>query len=214
MPARARIGGLQLAKAAVFVACLGPLAFAVAGAFGVAGVSLGANPVEAILHSMGDWGLKFLLATLMITPARRLTGYTPLIRFRRMLGLFSLFYVSLHFLTYAWLDQGLALDVIIEDIVERPYITLGVAALLMMIPLGVTSTNRMMRRLGRRWQSLHRLVYPIAILGVWHFWWQVKQDILEPAIYAAVLAALLLYRVVDARRRRQRRQAMATADPG
>lgn len=196
-----------VAKSIVFALCLIPLANMVAAAFGVAGLSLGANPVETVLHTMGKWGLNFLLITLSVTPLRRLTGWNRLIRFRRMLGLFALAYVSLHFVTYAWLDQGLNVRAVVEDIVERPYITLGMAALLMLIPLGVTSTNAMVRRLGRRWQTLHRLVYPIAILGVWHFWWQVKEDILEPAIYAAVLGSLLAFRLIW--RARQRRLAAA-----
>ena len=112
-----------------------------------------------------------------------------------MLGLFAFFYVLLHFLTYAGLDQRFDLPAIIEDIVKRPYITIGMTALLLLLPLAITSTNAMMRRLGRRWQKLHRLVYPIAILGVWHFYWQVKQDILEPLIYGLILALLLGYRL-------------------
>ncbi len=186
---------LRAAKPAIFVLCLVPLGRVVLAAFGVAGLSLGANPVETILHTMGKWGLNFLLITLAVTPLRRLTGWNRLIRFRRMLGLFALFYVVLHFVTYAWLDQSLDASAVVEDIIERPYITVGMVALALLIPLGVTSTNAMMRRLGRRWQSLHRLVYLIAILGVWHFWWQVKQDIAEPAIYAASLALLLAFRV-------------------
>jgi sulfoxide reductase heme-binding subunit YedZ len=121
-----------------------------------------------------------------------------------MLGLFAFFYVALHFLTYAGLDQRLDLAAILEDIVERPYITLGMTALVLLVPLAATSTNAMMRRLGRRWQQLHRLVYPITILGVWHFYWQVKLDTLEPSIY---LAALLGYRIVRSRRRGQDRVA-------
>lgn len=195
--------GLPALKVIVFVLCLVPLAKTLAAAFAVAGLSLGANPVETILHTMGKWGLNFLLITLAVTPLRRITGWNPLIRFRRMLGLFALAYITLHFTTYAWLDQGLDPQAIVEDIVERPYITLGMAAFVMLIALGVTSTRGMVRRLGRRWQMLHRLVYPIAILGVWHFWWQVKQDILEPAIYAAVLGSLLAFRL--AWRVRQRR---------
>ncbi|NNF60000.1 MAG: sulfoxide reductase heme-binding subunit YedZ, partial [Gammaproteobacteria bacterium] len=175
-------GTLRLLKIVLFIAALFPAFSLVLATFEVAGLSLGANPVEELLHEAGEWGLRFLLITLSITPLRRITGMNWLIRFRRMLGLFAFFYVSAHFLIYAILDQGLAPGPIIEDIVERPYITLGIAALLMLIPLAVTSTNAMMRRLGRRWQQLHYLVYPAAILGVWHFWWQVKEDIREPVI--------------------------------
>ena len=143
-----------------------------------------------------------------MTPLRRLTGAAWLVRLRRMLGLFAFFYVILHFVSYAVIDQGLALKFIVEDILERPFITLGVIALLLLIPLAATSTNGMMRRLGRNWQRLHRLVYPVAVLGVWHFWWQVKQDIREPVIYAAILALLLGYRLwYRARTRRGRPSA-------
>ncbi len=180
-------------KVVVFAASLVPLALMVLAAFGVSG-SLGANPVEELINRTGGWGLKFLLITLAVTPARRITGWHWLIRFRRMLGLFAFFYVLLHFITYAVIDHRMDLGIIVEDIVQRPFITLGAAALLMLIPLAATSTKGMMRRLGRRWQQLHRLVYVIAILGVWHFWWQVKQDIREPLVYAAILAVLLGYR--------------------
>jgi sulfoxide reductase heme-binding subunit YedZ len=188
-------GTLRLLKALLFVVAIFPAAQLTIAAFGIAGQSLGANPVEKLLHDAGDWGLRFLLITLTITPLRRLTGLNWLIRFRRMLGLFAFFYVCCHFLVYAVLDQRLDANAIIEDIVERPYITLGIVALVMLVPLAVTSTNAMIKRLGRRWQQLHRLIYPIAILGVWHFWWQVKEDILEPLIYAVILAILLGYRV-------------------
>ena len=134
-----------------------------------------------------------------------LTGWNWLIRFRRMLGLFAFFYVLLHFLLYAGLDQRFDLQIIIEDIVERPFITIGMTALVLLIPLAVTSTKAAMRRLGRRWVQLHRLVYLIAILGVWHYYWQVKLDTLQPTIYAVILAVLLGYRAWAAWRRRQRR---------
>jgi sulfoxide reductase heme-binding subunit YedZ len=188
-------GTLRAAKVAVFLLCLVPLGKLMLEATGMFGWSLGANPVEELLHRCGKWGLNFLLITLAVTPLRRITGWNQAIRFRRMLGLFSFFYVLLHFTIYAVLDQGLSFAYIAEDIVERPYITLGMAGLLLLIPLAVTSTNRMMRRLGRRWQKLHRLVYVIAILGVWHFYWQVKQDTSEPLIYAGILAALFGVRV-------------------
>jgi sulfoxide reductase heme-binding subunit YedZ len=149
-----------------------------------------------LIHSFGKWGLKFMLITLAVTPLRRLTGKGWLLRFRRMLGLFAFFYILMHFLIYAGLDQRFDLAVILEDIVERPYITVGFTALLLLFPLALTSTNAMMRRLGRRWQKLHRLVYVIAILGVWHFYWQVKLDTLEPLIYALILAVLLGTRLV------------------
>jgi len=164
-------------------------------AFEIGDFGLGANPIEELLHELGRWGLKFLLITLSITPLRRWTGWNWLLRFRRMLGLFAFFYILLHFTTYAVLDQGLELALIIEDVIERPYITLGMAGLLMLLPLALTSTKGMMRRLGRRWQKLHRLVYLIAIAGVWHFYWQVKLDTLDAIVYALILALLLGTRV-------------------
>ena len=198
-----RPGTVRALKVVVFLLCLMPLGMLVLDAFEIGGRTLGANPIEALIHRCGKWGLKFLLITLAVTPLRGLTGWNWLIRFRRMLGLFAFFYVLLHFLVYAGLDQSFDLGVILEDIAERPYITIGMTALVLLIPLAVTSTNGMMRRLGRRWKKLHRLVYPIAILGVWHFYWQVKLDTLEPLIYAAILAALLGYRLVHAWRRRK-----------
>lgn len=184
----------RVAKPLVFVACLAPALFLLAATFSLAGMSLGANPVEALLHALGLWGLRFLLLSLSVTPLRQLTGWNWLIRFRRMLGLYAFFYVLMHFLVYAILDQGLAMDAITEDMIKRPYITLGIVALVLLVPLAATSTKGMMRRLGRGWKKLHRLVYLIAILAVWHFYWQVKLDTLEATIYAATLAALLLFR--------------------
>jgi sulfoxide reductase heme-binding subunit YedZ len=186
---------IRILKVALFLLCLVPLAKLALETFGVAGMSLGANPIEELIHRLGKWGLNFLLITLAVTPLRRLTGKSWLLRFRRMLGLFAFFYLLLHFLTYAGLDQRFDLPVIFEDVVERPFITIGFTAFLLLIPLAVTSTNAMMKRLGRRWQKLHRLVYVIAILGVVHFYWQVKLDTLEPLIYAAILAVLLGYRL-------------------
>ncbi len=188
-------GSIRALKVALFVACLIPLVKLAMEAFGVAGMSLGANPVEQLIHRFGIWGLNFLLITLAVTPLRQLTGKAWLLRFRRMLGLFAFFYVLMHFLTYAGLDQRFDLPVILEDIAERPYITIGFTALVLLIPLAVTSTNGMMRRLGRRWKKLHRLVYLVVVLGVWHFYWQVKLDTVEPLVYAMILAVLLGYRI-------------------
>jgi sulfoxide reductase heme-binding subunit YedZ len=185
----------RLTKPVVFLLCLLPLVLLLLRAFQVAGLGLGANPIEALLHELGRWGLKFLLLTLAITPVRRFSGWTWLPRFRRMLGLFAFFYVLLHFLTYAVLDQCLDLAVIIEDVIKRPYITLGMTGLLLLIPLALTSTRGIMRRLGKRWKKLHRLVYIIAILGVWHFYWQVKLDTLDATVYALILGGLLLARI-------------------
>ncbi len=201
----------RVLKPAAFLACLLPLSRLVAGAFGFGGVSLGANPAEEILETLGKWTLNFLLITLCVTPARELTGLAPLLRLRRMLGLFAFTYAALHFTTYLVLDQELDLAGVLEDVAKRPYITIGFAALLMLIPLAATSTNAMMRRLGRRWQKLHRLVYVIAVLGVWHYYWQVKADVREPLIYAGILALLLGYRAWRAWRKRQARHRQAGA---
>jgi sulfoxide reductase heme-binding subunit YedZ len=193
----------RVSKPVVFLICLLPLSVLFLRAFELAGFGLGANPIEELLHQLGRWGLKFLLLTLAITPLRRWTRWNWLLRFRRMLGLFAFFYIVLHFLTYAVLDQGLDMAAIVEDIIERPYITLGMTGLLLMIPLAVTSNRAMMRRLGKRWQKLHRLVYIIAIAGVWHFYWQVKLDTLDATLYALMLTVLLATRVHYARRNRR-----------
>jgi len=177
-------------KPLVFAACLLPFLKAVGDTFGISG-GLGANPVEALQDHFGNWGLRFIVIALAVTPLRMLSGRAWLTRFRRMLGLFAFFYVLMHFMVYAGLDQRFDLQAIFEDIAERPYITIGFAALLMLTALAATSTTAARRRLGRRWQTLHKLTYVIAALGVWHYWWQVKQDITEPAIYAAILALLL-----------------------
>lgn len=195
---------IRALKVALFALCLLPLTLLALELFGVGGLSLGANPIEELIHRLGKWGLRLLLITLAVTPLRKLTGWNGLLRFRRMLGLFAFFYVLLHFMTYAGLDQRFDLAVIIEDIAERPYITIGMIALLLLLPLALTSTNGMMRRLGKRWQKLHRLVYVIAILGVWHFYWQVKLDTLEALIYAGILAVLLGFRLLVWRRRKRR----------
>jgi len=193
---------IRVMKVLLFGLCLLPLAVLLLETFGVGGFSLGANPIEELIHRLGKWGLKFLLITLAVTPLRKLTGFNWLVRFRRMLGLFAFFYVLLHFLAYAGLDQGFDLAVIFEDIAKRPYITIGITALLLLLPLAATSTKGMMRRLGSRWKKLHRLIYVIGILGVWHFYWQVKLDTLEALIYAGILTALLAFRLFDWRRRR------------
>jgi sulfoxide reductase heme-binding subunit YedZ len=181
-------------KPLVFLACLLPFALVVTDALEITG-KLGANPIEAIMDRFGNWSLRFLLITLAITPLRRLSGWNSLVRFRRMLGLFTFFYVFMHFLTWLVLDQGLLMSAILEDIIERPFITIGFAALVLLTTLALTSTNGIRRRMGRHWQTLHNAVYLIGILGVWHYWWQVKKDITEPLIYAAILAVLLGYRI-------------------
>lgn len=156
---------------------------------------LGANPIEFITRSTGTWTLVGLMVTLSVTPLRRLTGQSGLLRYRRMLGLFTFFYACLHFVTYIWLDQFFDPAAIVKDVIKRPFITVGLTAFVLLIPLAATSTHAMIRRLGRRWQQLHRLVYLIAILGVIHYLWLVKKDMTEPAIYGAILAGLLLMRL-------------------
>jgi sulfoxide reductase heme-binding subunit YedZ len=201
----------------IFPACLVPLAQLL---WKGATTGLGANPIEAITHSTGDWTLIFLLVTLTITPLRKLTGQLWLIRLRRMFGLFAFFYGCLHFLTYIWLDQGFDIHSMTKDVYKRPFITAGFTAFVLLFPLAVTSTRRMIQRLGGpRWQWLHRLIYVSAIAGVTHFLWLVKKDISRPVVYATVLGVLLGYRLVvwtvssfRARRRRPAAMAPASAD--
>ena len=190
-----------LYKPLVFVAGLAPLAWMICGALQLFGASLGADPVKKLEHECGKTALNFLLLTLSVTPVRNLTGLPQLLRLRRMLGLFVFFYAVVHFTVYLVLDLELNLALVGADIVKRPYITIGFSALLLLVPLALTSTNGMMRRLGRRWQSLHRLIYVIAVLAVWHFYWQVKRDVREPLLYLGMLALLLGYRLVRWRAR-------------
>jgi len=178
-------------KALIFVVCLLP----VARAAWIVLHGMAVNPIEFITRSLGTWTLVMLMLTLSITPLRRLTGWNALLKFRRMLGLFAFFYVTLHFLTYIWLDKFFDLHAIVKDIAKRPFITVGFAAFVMLIPLAATSTDAMMRRLKRNWGKLHKLVYVIGVAGVVHYWWLVKRDITQPALYAGVLAVLLGYRL-------------------
>lgn len=180
-------------KALIFLAALMPLMLLIMD--GLNG-NLGANPVEVITHRTGDWVLNFLLITLAVTPLRKITGWHWLLRFRRMLGLYAFFYVLLHFTTYIWLDRFFVFDEIGKDIAKRPYITVGFICFLLLIPLAVTSTNAMVRRLGaKRWQRLHKMIYVIAIGGVLHYLWLVKSDIILPLTYGLVLVLLLVLRV-------------------
>ncbi len=195
----------RVAKPIVFALGLLPLLWIVAGVAGWAGVDLGANPVEKTQDTLGIWGLRLLLATLAVTPLREIGGWPRLQLFRRMLGLYAFAYILLHFLFYLLVDQALDWRQLATDIAKRPYITVGFAALLLLVPLALTSTRRAMRRLGRRWLMLHRLVYPAAILGCVHFWWQVKADVREPLVYAAIAALLLGWRLFRFARRRQAR---------
>ncbi len=173
-----------------------PLAVLALGDFGLGGVRLGANPVAAITDTLGLWALRLLVATLALTPLRYLTGSSDWLRYRRMLGLFAFFYLSLHLAMYVVVDRRFDWRTLGEDLAKRPWITLGFLAFVLLVPLALTSTQAAMRRLGRRWQRLHYLVYPAAVLGCWHFYWQVKRDVREPLAYAAALALLLGVRAV------------------
>lgn len=197
--------------------CLLPLVrLVVLGATG----GLGANPIEFVTRSTGTWTLVGLLMTLSVTPLRRLSGNAGLLRYRRMLGLFAFFYACLHFVTYLWLDQFFDLAAIARDIVKRPFVTVGFAAFVLLIPLAATSNQAMMRRLGRNWQRVHRMVYPIAVLGVIHYLWLVKKDMTQPLIYGGVLIVLLAVRlpwgraVLQAVRNRLVPRAPETAEAG
>lgn len=182
-------------KPVLFLLCLGPLASL--GWRALHG-GLTANPIEFITHATGDWTLRFLVFTLCITPFRKMLHWPELIRFRRMLGLFAFFYACLHFTTYIWLDKFFDLSDMWKDIVKRKFITVGFAAFLLLIPLAITSTAGWIRRLGgKRWQMLHRLIYFSATLGVIHYYWLVKSAVIRPLTYGAIVAALLLWRVVD-----------------
>ena len=200
---------LGLIKAVVWAACLAPLAWLALRIFGLAG-SFVADPVAEVLDTFGKTGLNLLLITLTVTPARQLTGFNLLARFRRLLGLFAFFYLAMHLVAFVALDLQFAWGLIGGEIVLRPFITIGMIAIVLLIPLAVTSTRGWQRRLGRRWAKLHKLIYPIAILGVWHFWWQVKADIREPLIYAGILGLLLGFRAWRAWQRRQKRLAAST----
>ncbi len=189
-------------KPIVFLLALLPALLVVTDALEITG-RLSANPVEDVLDRFGNWGLRFIMITLAVTPLRRVTGWNWLTRFRRMLGLFTFFYVLMHFLTWFVLDQGMLLSAILEDIVERPFVTIGMAALVLLVAMAATSTNGIRRRMGRRWNKLHYSAYVVGVLGVWHYWWQVKQDFSEPLVYAIILAVLLGARLWHYWRRRR-----------
>ncbi len=162
------------------------------------------------MDRFGNWALRFILLTLAVTPVRQVTGWSWLQQFRRMFGLFTFFYVLMHFLTWLILDQSLLLSAISEDLVDRPFITLGFTAFVLLAAMTATSTNGMRRRLRHRWTQLHYSAYAVGLLGVWHYWWQVKQDIREPLIYATLLGVLLSYRVWHRFRRRVLQTVQAT----
>lgn len=198
---------IRVLKTVLFVTALVPAAHLAAG---IVTDDLGANPIEYITHETGWFALAFLFLSLTVTPVRRATGWHVLVRFRRMLGLFAFFYASLHLLTWFVFDHTLDVMGMLEDVVERPFITVGMTAFLIMVPLALTSNAAMIRRLGRRWQTLHRLVYVAAIAGVVHFWWLVKADVREPQRWALGLTVLLgvrAWRIVGAWPSQSRRTA-------
>ncbi len=188
---------MRAIKVATFLLCLAPLGLLLwRGTHG----GLGANPIEFITHATGDWTLRFLVLTLAVTPVRKLLGWPQLVRFRRMLGLFAFFYGCLHLTTYVWLDKFFDVSEMLKDVARRRFITVGFTAFVLLVPLALTSTAGWIRRLGgRRWQALHRLVYASAAAAVAHYYWLVKSDIRWPVFYGALVAMLLLWRVINRR---------------
>jgi sulfoxide reductase heme-binding subunit YedZ len=199
-------------KVAVFPICLIPFGDLV---WRIINSNLGANPVEFLQHATGDWTLRFLVFTLCITPFRKLFNLPDLIRFRRMLGLFAFFYVSLHFLTYLGPDQSFNLAAMWKDVAKRPFITVGFAGFVLLIPLAITSTAGWIRRLGgKRWRMLHRSIYFTAVFGVIHYYWLVKSDVRKPLFYGALVAILLLWRLGDWLFKRRSQAPVRMAAPG
>lgn len=182
----------SLLKPFVFMLCLLPFSLLVWRGFNQ---QLGVNPAETILDTMGIWAVYMLLITLSVSPLRKITGWGGVIRLRRMLGLFVFFYASLHLLSYVWFDQYFDWNEILKDIIKRPFITLGFATFILLIPLVITSTNKMMLRLKQRWKLLHRLIYPISIMAVIHFFWMTRADFNQPILIAVILSLLLAYRL-------------------
>jgi sulfoxide reductase heme-binding subunit YedZ len=191
---------MRWVKPPFFLLCVAPLGWLLLRADRH---GLGPNPIEFVTHATGDWTIRFLVATLAVTPLRRLLGFGQLVRFRRMLGLFAFFYGCLHLLTYVWFDKFFDVHEMVKDVTKRPFITAGFTALMLMVPLAVTSTTGWIRRLGgRRWQALHRLVYASAVAGVVHYAWLVKSDVRLPLFYGTLVALLLGYRVAVAMKKR------------
>lgn len=211
LPARLSPKQSTILKVVLFILSFGPVAVLSVNAFTD---NLGANPVEYLTRATGTWTLVFLCITLGITPVRRLTGWNWLSPTRRMFGLFAFFYVCLHFTTYIWFDQYFDVQSIIKDVIKRPFITIGFAAFLLLIPLAVTSNNYLTHKLGaKRWQHLHRATYLICILGVIHYWWLVKRDLTQPIIYGSIVMLFLGARLVMRKRKPKARPVVAGRKP-
>jgi len=185
--------GLCFFKPLIFLICLLPFASIVSGAINQ---QLGPNPVEAMIRGFGDWGIYFILIGLSISPVRKIFNLNWLTQFRRMIGLFAFFYVTMHFSSYIWFEQFFDIEKIINDIVKRPFITIGFVSFLMLVPLALTSSNKMMRRLKKNWGRLHKLVYPISVLTLLHYFMMVKADYLVPGVLLVILSILLAYRLM------------------
>ena len=189
-------------KPIVFLICLLPIILVLTDLFEISG-TLGANPIENIQDRFGIWGLRFIVILLLISPLKKISGIIWLIQFRRMIGLFAFFYVLMHFSVWLILEQSLLMPAILEDVIKRPFITIGFIALLILLILASTSTSKIRRSMGKKWDKLHQSVYLASILGIWHFWWQVKKDITEPLIYAVIIFILLTYRLWNKYRKTQ-----------
>lgn len=196
-------GHWRLLKPVVFLAALLPLLGLLAGLFGLTGQSLGPNPVRELLHATGQYALNALMLTLLVSPLRDLSGQWQWLTVRRMLGLWAFTYALLHLAVYVVLELDLDFSDLAREISRRPFIIVGLASLLALLPLAITSTDRMMRKLKKRWQQLHYLIYPATLLAIWHFYWQVKADVLEPLIYGSALVLLLIWRLHYPRYRRR-----------
>lgn len=190
-------GSWRLLKPLVFISVIAPFLGLLAGLFGIAGQNLGPNPVRTLLHATGTYALNSLMFTLLVSPLRDLTGQWQWLIVRRMLGLTAFAYALLHFLVYAILELDLDARDLAQEIIRRPFIIVGLVSLLSLLPLALTSTDRMMRRLKKRWQQLHYLIYPATALAIWHFYWQVKADVIEPLLYLSALILLLAWRVAQ-----------------
>ena len=190
-------GPWRLLGPLVFISAGLPLIWLVAGLFGIGGQTLGPNPVRELLHTTGTYALNSLMFTLLVSPLRDLTGQWQWLTVRRMLGLWAFTYALLHFLVYAILELDLDARDLLQEIARRPFIIVGLVSLLSLLPLALTSTNRMMRRLKKRWQQIHYLIYPATALAIWHFYWQVKADVIEPLLYLSALILLLAWRVTQ-----------------